>query len=88
MGLFRDNESIIQMEHNRVKNPNWREANQLAINKGGRGFELGTTENKSRQRLGWDLNSGPSDYKSSALTSRPPFLHKRRVEIYLYSRFG
>ena len=66
MGLFRDNESIIQMEHNRVKNPNWQEANQLAINKGGRGFELGTTENKSRQRLGRDLNSEPPDYKSRA----------------------
>ena len=47
MGLFRDNESVIQMAHNRVKNPNGYEANQLAIYKGGRGFELGPTENKS-----------------------------------------
>ena len=38
---------IIQMKLNRVKNPNWPEANQLAIYKLGRGFELGTTENKS-----------------------------------------
>ena len=38
---------IIQIELNRVKNPNWPEANQLAIYKHGRGFELGTTENKS-----------------------------------------
>ena len=30
-------------QHSRVKNPNWREANQLAICKRGRGFELGTT---------------------------------------------
>ena len=30
-----------------VKNPNWQEANQLAIYKCGRGFELGTTMNKS-----------------------------------------
>ena len=30
-----------------VKNPNWQEANQLAIYKRGRGFELGTTMNKS-----------------------------------------
>ena len=29
------------------KNRNWPEANQLAIYKHGRGFELGTTENKS-----------------------------------------
>ena len=29
------------------KNPNWPEAKQLAIYKRDRGFELGTTENKS-----------------------------------------
>ena len=39
---------IIQIEHNMVKNPNWPEANQLAIYKRGQGFELGTTVNKSR----------------------------------------
>ena len=38
---------IILLELNRVKNPNWPEANQLAIYKHGRGFELGTTVNKS-----------------------------------------
>ena len=36
----------IQMEPNIVKNPNWPEANQLAIYKRGRGFELGATENQ------------------------------------------
>ena len=34
---------IIQTEHNIVKNPNWPGANQLAIYKRGRGFELGAT---------------------------------------------
>ena len=38
---------IIQIELNRVKNPNWPEANQLTIYKNGRGFEFGTTVNKS-----------------------------------------
>ena len=38
---------IIQIELNRVENPNWSEENQLAIYKRGRGFELGTTVNKS-----------------------------------------
>ena len=33
---------IIQIELNRVKNPNWPEANQLAIYKHGQGFELET----------------------------------------------
>ena len=38
---------IIYIKHNGVKNPNWPEANQLAIYKRGQGFELGTTVNKS-----------------------------------------
>ena len=37
----------IQIELNRVKNSIWVEANQLAIYKHGRGFELRTTVNKS-----------------------------------------
>ena len=41
---------IIQIELNRVKNPNWPEENQLAIYKHGQGFELGTTVNKSSWR--------------------------------------
>ena len=35
-------------KHNMIKNPNWQEADQLAIYKHDRGFELGTTENKFR----------------------------------------
>ena len=31
-------------EHNMVKNPNWQEADQLAIYKHGRGVELGSTK--------------------------------------------
>ena len=46
MGLSKCVKQIIQIELNRVKNPNWLEANQLAIYKHGRGFELGTTVNK------------------------------------------
>ena len=45
---------------------------QLAVNfyKRGRGFELTTTENKSSNRSEYDLNSGPLNCKSSALTTR------------------
>ena len=39
---------IIQIKLNRVKNPNWPEANQLAFYKHGRGFKLANTMNKSR----------------------------------------
>ena len=37
-------ETNIWNEHNRLKNPNWREADQLAIYKRDRGVELGSTE--------------------------------------------
>ena len=37
-------ETIFSNEHNGLKNPNWREADQLAIYKHDRGVELGSTE--------------------------------------------
>ena len=37
-------ETNILNEHDRLKNPNWREADQLAIYKRDRGVELGSTE--------------------------------------------
>jgi len=42
---------IIQIKHNIVKNPNWPEANELAIYKRGRGFELGATEKQIQSTL-------------------------------------
>jgi len=43
MGPSKQLKQIIQIEHNIVKNPNLPEANQLAIYKSGRGFELRVT---------------------------------------------
>ena len=43
MGPGKELKQIIQIEHNIVKNLNWSEANQLAIYKRGRGFELRAT---------------------------------------------
>ena len=37
-------ETNISNEHNRLKNPTWQEADQLAIYKHDRGAELGSTE--------------------------------------------
>ena len=37
-------ETNISNEHNSLKNPNWREADQLAIYKHDRGVELGSTK--------------------------------------------
>ena len=63
---------IIQIELNRVKHP-WPEANQLAIYKHGRGFELGTY--RLVVRAGLDL--GASELKvqrsnRSATCTLPP----------------
>ena len=69
----------IQIELNRVKNPNWPEANQLAISRRGQGFELGTTVNKSSWRSGRDLYSGPDELQvqRSNHSALPP--HCRRL---------
>ena len=42
-----------------------------ANEKRGRGFELGTIVNKSSEQLERELNSGPSNCKSCALTTQP-----------------
>ena len=42
----------------------------MAIYKRGRGFELGTTENKSSKWPERDSNLGPPDCDSNALTTR------------------
>ena len=49
---------IIQIEHNTVKNPNWTEANQLAIYKRFRGFELGATEKQIQVVVNGGLEPG------------------------------
>ena len=46
-------------------------ANGLAVYKHGRGFELGTTENKSSKWPEWDSNLGPLNCESDALITRP-----------------
>ena len=69
-----------------VKNPYWPEANQLAISKRGQGFKLVTSEKKSSERSGLDLNSRPLNCKSRALTSRPCGLLQSESSI-LHSSF-
>jgi len=48
-----------------VKNPNWPEANQLAIYKRGQGVEGGSTTKQVHQRLERNLDMEPPDFKSS-----------------------
>ena len=54
-------------EHNKVKNPNWQEADQLAIYKPSREAELWTTENNNSWWSERDLNPRPTDFRSDAL---------------------
>ena len=49
---------IFQIEHNIAKNPNWPEANQLAIYKRGRGFELEATEKQIQVVIRAGLEAG------------------------------
>ena len=49
---------IIQIENNMVKNPNWQEADQLAIYKRGRGVELGATEKQLQLAVRAGLEPG------------------------------
>ena len=45
-------ETNISNEHDRLQNPNWREADQLAIYKHDRGVELGSTKKQLQLRAG------------------------------------
>ena len=45
IGVFQDQWNKYSNKHNKVKNPNWLEADQLAIYKCSREVELGATEN-------------------------------------------
>ena len=52
------------MEHNMVKNPNWKELNQLAIfTSVVKDLKSGLTENESSEQSEKDMNSEPPDYK-------------------------
>ena len=66
---------IIQIEQNIVKNPNWPEANQLAIYKCGRGFELGATVKQIQVVARAGLEPGTAE--SDALTPRPRCLPQK-----------
>ena len=63
IGAFQDQcKQIVINKQNMVKNPNWREADQLPIYKRRREVELGATENNISERSERDLNPRPTDY--------------------------
>ena len=63
VGPSKQLKQIIQIEHNIVKNPNWPEANQLAIYKRGRGFELGRTEKQIQEVVRARLEPGTAELR-------------------------
>ena len=75
---------IIWIQLNRVKNTNWPEANQLAIYKRGRGFEL---ETQLAAKAGLELGASELQVQGSnhSATLPPPVL--RSLEI-LYKPSG
>ena len=84
---------IIQIEHNRVKKKQLAEGNQLALSRHGRGFELGTTENKYSKMVRTGLEHlGDSDFLFDTLTTRPsstgsPFVQVSGEECSLFTKF-
>ena len=88
MGFFRANDEANNVnEHNMVKNPNWQEADQLAIYKHDSGVELARVhqETTPAKWSGRDLNSGLPYFKSGTLTTRPSCLSRaRQVSTYIF----
>ena len=74
MGAFEGQWNTMN-ETTTVKNPNWPEANQLAIYKCSWEVEPGTIRNKFNEWLERVLNPGSPDFKASALTTEPHCLH-------------
>jgi len=56
---------MVQIEHNVVKNSNWSEANQLAIYKRGRRFELGATLKQIQVVVRAGLEPGTADHSAT-----------------------
>ena len=77
VGPSKQLQQIIQIQHNIVKNPNWPEANQLAIYKRGRGFELRATEKQIQVVVRAGLESGTAGLRvrhSDHSVTLPPSL--------------
>ena len=78
MGLSKQLKQIIQTEHNIVKSSNWPEANQLAIYKCGRGFQLGAADKQVQVVVKVGLEPGTARLlvrHADHLATLPPQAH-------------
>ena len=86
VGPSKQLKQIFQIEHNIVKNPNWPEANQLAIYKRGRGFELGATEKQTQVVVRAGLEPGTAGLRvqraDHSATLPPACRYCKRVFIF------
>ena len=76
---------IILIKHNRVKNPNWPEANQLAFYKRGWGVVLGSTMSKSSWRswVGIELRAFKLQVqRSNRSATLPPRICSTHWDLY------
>ena len=76
---------IIQIKHNTVKNPNWPEADQLAIYKCGQGFELGRSVKQIQLVARAGLEPGTAGLRvrrADHLATLPPINHKLRESTF------
>ena len=71
VGPSKQMKQVTQIEHNIVKNPNWPEANQLAIYKCGQGFELGATDKQIQVVVREGSNPGLLDCEYETLATQP-----------------
>ena len=67
---------ILQIKHNKVKSPNWQEADQLAISKRGRGVDLGSTTKQLQLvlRAGLELGTSGFQVQRNHSTTLPPII--------------
>ena len=81
---------ITQIEHSIVKNLNWTEANQLAIYKRGRAFELGTTEKQIQVVARVELEPGTAGLRvrHADHTATLPRIREGLFSIRSRSRLG
>ena len=71
--LLKLKETNISNEHNRLKNPNWREADQLPTYKHDRGVELGSTKKLQKLQLSSESETtGTRELRISGFQVRRP----------------
>ena len=81
VGRSKQLKQIFQIEHNIVKNPSWSEANQLAIYKRGRVFQLGATEKQILVVVRAGLEPGTAETLISTQDTQVPVNARLQIVV-------